>query len=184
MKRIPFLLPSVITPYAVLVTLWFVFIGANQATSAGLSHQSIQTAIFGMIVTCLLLLIVTLLFGGIACLSAFVKPSPASSLTKTVLAVQCVRLPAVLILSVLSVILLITIFTIPFAVVLWLLLAVIMITDALLLIAALVTANRQGYALYQTHWWVILLQFLPCLGTAAVWILYRKLRKCADAECV
>lgn len=99
------------------------------------------------------------------------------SLAKTAVIVKLIQVPAYLLIFVMGVLLLLTIFTIPFAIALFLFDCITLCLTGLLTIAAAVNAARQRYITAKCAIWVGVLQFVFVADVVSTMVFFSKLPK-------
>lgn len=172
-KRIWFVLPATILPYLVLLTMVAIYI----LSSVPDSGEFMQNLVFAILAGLLIFGIIA----GILCVICFVralrKQWDAVSLAKTAMILKLIQVPSYITIFILSILLLITIFTFPFSVFFFLLDCYTLFLTGILAVAAGINALRQGITIRGNCIWFIILQFVFCADVFATIFFYKKLLK-------
>lgn len=181
-NRIWYILPTAVLPYLVLLALAVIFFSADHPVFAFLMES-----VFGgnalLLIAALLLYCV---FAGMLSVICFVtgirKGWDALSLAKSAMILKLCQVPAYALIFVLGIVFAITLFTIPFAIGLFLLDCLTLCLTGLLTAAAAINAVRQGFFQSKEVLWIVLLQLVFCADVAATIAFYCKLRKRVEGK--
>ena len=176
-KKLPLLIPSLLLPYVALFSLVTVFF-SNKNTF----FEFIMDSVFQG--NGLLLIAAVFVYGFIATLLSIVffvfalkGKYDAYILSKTALTVKLIMIPSYIIIFILAILLSITLFTIPFAIGLFLVDCATLFSSGIIAVTAAVNATRQGVLDSRTAKIISILQLFFCIDVVAAAILFIKLRK-------
>lgn len=181
-KRIWLMLPAAGMPYVILGATAVILFSADNAVA-----RYILETVFGG--NGLLLLGCTLAYCAVAAVLtaccavlAIVRRWDALSLAKTAMIIKCLQIPAYIVILVLGVLMTITLFTVPFVLVLAAIDYLTLLMTGLLNSAAVIAAIRARVLTLKDTWWIIALQFVFCADVAASVLLYGRLKKAYRGE--
>ncbi len=176
------MLPAAGMPYVILAAAAVVLFSADSAVA----RYIMETVFRG---NALLLLGCALAYCAVAAaltvccaVLAVVRRWDALSLAKTAMIIKCLQIPAYAIIFVLGVLMMITIFTLPFVLVFAAVNYLTLIMTGLLNSVAVVAAIRARMLTLKDTWWVIALQFVFCADVAASVLFYCRLKKAYRAR--
>lgn len=176
-KRLWLILPAAGMPYVILGATAVILFSADNAVA-----RYILETVFGG--NGLLLLGCTLAYCAVAAaltvcgaVLAVVRRWDAFSLAKTAMIVKCLQIPAYAVIFVLGVLMMITLFTLPFVLVFAAVDYLTLMLTGLFNSAAVVAAIRARVLTLKDTWWVIALQFVFCADVAASVLFYCRLKK-------
>lgn len=181
-NRIWYILPTAVLPYLVLLALAVIFFSTNHPVFAFLMES-----VFGG--NALLLIAALLLycaFAGVFSVVCFVngirKDWDALSLARNAMILKLCQVPAYVMIFVLGIALAITLFTIPFAIGLFLLDCLTLCLTGFWTAAAAINAVRQGVCQSKEVLWIVLLQLVFCADVVATIVFYCKLRRSVEDQ--
>jgi hypothetical protein len=171
------LLPTMIFPYAVLLTVATIFLATEQpffrVVMERAFHNNALYLLAALLLLCLLAAALTITYFALS----ICKKWGAVSLAKGAMIVKWVHVPAYIGIFIAGVCCFITVFTIPFAIAFVLLDCFTLFLTGLLTLSAAVNAVRQGAAQTKEVLWMVILQFVFCADVISATLLYAKLRK-------
>jgi hypothetical protein len=98
-------------------------------------------------------------------------------MAKTAMIVKLTQVPAYVLIFILGVLFVITLFTIPFTLGIYLLDCLTLALTGFLTLAAVICAIRQGLCTWKECIWVVILQFIFCGDVVASILFFRMLKK-------
>jgi len=169
--------PIVLVPYFTLFTLATVFFSAKIPF-----FNYIMESVFDGNAVYLLaaLLLYCVLAGGLSIICFFVsihKKWDALSLAKTAMIMKLAQIPAYVLIFVLGVVFVITIFTIPFSIGLFVMDCLSVCMTGLFVISSAIATVRSNTFTRKGIIWVIILQFVFCADVVSSVIFYIKLKQ-------
>ena len=175
-KRMWLLIPAALIPYITLGAVVFLLESTGPVLSWIMDHLFFSNGLFFAAV----ILLVCLLAAAL-CVTCFVmsirKKWDALWLAKTAMWIKLLQIPAYILIFALGMILAITLFTIPFAIVMFLMNCLSLAMTGLLNLSAVIAACREGKTSLKKSWWVIALQAVFCADVVASVLFYRHLKK-------
>lgn len=176
-KTIWLALPALLNPYIILLALAILFCSPdNPICAAMMEHLFANNALMlGAVV--LWYEILAFLLSAVCMILGICKAWDAVSLSKTTLLLKLIQIPAHVMIFILAVACMITIFTIPFTLLLLILDYLTLMMSGLFTSTAVINAIRQRKTSFRQSFWVILLQFISCADVVAAFIFYTKLKK-------
>ena len=176
-KRIWLLLPTIILPYFALLLAATVFLStylqAFELVMERVFHENGLYILVVLLVFCLIAVVLSITFF----LLSIRKNWNPVSLAKYAMVIKWMQVPAYIAILVFGLILAITLFTIPIAILFVLIDCLTLLLTGLLTISAAVNTMRQGIFQRKEILLIIILQFVFCLDVFATTVFYRKLRK-------
>lgn len=176
-RRIWMLLPMILLPYLSLLALAIVFFSSSNPFFASLMQSVFADNGLYLLATLLGIALLAVVLSVLCFALSIKKEWDALSLAKTAVVVKLIQIPAYIAIFVVGLLMLITLWTIPVALVLYLLDGLVLILSGLLTVSSVMNAVRAGQTTYQRSWWVIVLQFVFCLDVVAAILHFRQLRK-------
>ena len=176
-KKLWLLIPAICIPYLALFTLATLFFSAETPFFGFLMESVFQNNLFLLLgplgFFCLLVLTVSIVYVVLSVRKGW----DALTLAKYAMILKLTQVPAYVVIFVLGVLLAITIFTIPFAIGLWLLDCFTLLISGLFMLAAVVNSVRQDVFESREVCWYAILQLFFCADVVATVVFYRKLKK-------
>lgn len=176
-KKIWMLIPAACLPYLALFALVTLFFSSETPYFAFIMESVFQMNIFLLLGALLLCCLIALVVGIVYFVLAIRKGWDALALAKYAMILKLAQIPTYIAIFALGVLLLITIFTIPFSIGLWLLDCFTLFLSGLFMVAAVINAVRQGIFTSKEVRWFVILQFVFCADVVAAIVFYLKLRK-------
>lgn len=176
-KRIWLFVPAALIPYFSLGVMAFIFSMGRVPASSWIMEHLFNDNIFYFVLVFLVYLLVATVLGVICFVKSIREKWEPVSLAKTVMWIKLIQIPAYVAIYVLGVVMAITLFTIPFAFVLFLLDCLAVAMTGLMNLSAVIGAYREGKTTLKKSWWVIVLQGIFCADVVASVIFYRMLKK-------
>jgi len=175
-KRIWLAIPAALLPYAALFTLATIFL----STKFDFFEMTMESVFDGnglyLLLAFFLYCMLATALGAVGFIVGICKKWDAVSLAKFAMIVKLIQIPAYLVIFVLGVLLMITIFTFPFAIGLYFLNCLSLFLSGMWVIAAAINALRQGICKPQEVVWTIIFQFVFCADVIAAIVFYIKLK--------
>lgn len=176
-RRIWLVLPMVLLPYLSLLALATIFFSSSNPFFASLMQNVFADNGLYLLAALLGFAFLAVALSIICFVLSIKQEWDALSLAKSAVAVKLAQIPAYIAIFVVGLLMLITLWTIPFALVLYLLDGLVLILSGLLTLSSVINAVRREQTTYQQSWWVIVLQCIFCLDVVAAILHFRKLRK-------
>ena len=176
-KRIWYIIPSVLIPYIALFEITTIFFSTKYSLARFIMEKVFQNN--GLLVLAFLLIfcMVAVILNVVGFTLSICQKWDALSLAKTAMIVKFVQAPTYLIIFVLGVLLFITIFTIPFVFVLFIINCLTLVLTGLVTLASVINAVRGRTFTFKESVWVMILQFVFCADVVATIIFYIMLKK-------
>ena len=169
-------IPIVLAPYLALFTLATIFFSTKLPFFQWIMEVVFHGNAWYLIAALLIFCVVVVAWAGVISFVSVHKKWDALAVAKTAMIVKLAQIPAYVAIFALGVVLMLGIFTIPFALGLFVLDCLFVFMTGLLVISAVVITIRNDHFTFSDLWWVLLLQFVFCGDVIAAILLYRKLR--------
>lgn len=169
-KKFWMLVPAICLPYLALIGFFTPF-SVFLVESVFQNNLLWALAVLGIL--CLLTLAVSIVYFVLAVRKGW----DALTMAKYAMILKLAQVPAYAVIFVLGVVLLITIFTIPISIGLWLLDCFTLLLSGIFMVAAVINSVRQGVFTPRDVQWFAVLQLFFCLDVVAAVVFYRKLKK-------
>ena len=176
-KRFLLLLPSLLIPYIAILTIAIIFFASDVPSAKAIMENVFQGNALLLSAAAFILILAAAACTVIAFALSMAQKWDPLSLAKTVMIIKLLQIPAFVLIFVVSILFMLTIFTIPFALVLFLVDYIALISTGLLNISAIVTGARNGDVSFRKNIWVAILQFVFCADVVASVIFYINLKK-------
>ena len=172
-----YILPTALLPYIALGVLAIIFFSAKSPALDAVMQSVFQGNMWYLVAVLLLFCLLAAALSAVYFVRSIRKEYDALQLAKCAMVVKLLQVPAYIAIFVLGVLLVLAIFTIPFALGLLLIDCLTLLLTGLMTITAVINAVRQGdYKISETAW-VVILQVVFCADVVAAAVFYRKLRK-------
>ena len=175
-KQIWYILPTILLPYLALCVLAVIFFSTEYPVLSFIMETVFCGKVIylfaSLLAWCILAAVLSILGVAVGVRQGW----SALSLAKTAMIVKLIQVPAYILTFILGAVLAITLFTIPFAIGLFLLDGLTLILTGLLVAAAAVNAVRQGINKRNEVLPLLMLQLFFCLDVAAAIIFFVRLR--------
>ena len=171
------LIPVAVFPYVILFSLATLFMGTRVDLFRWIMDSVFHGNMFALFGCVLLFGVLAGALNIVCFIFALQKQWDALSLAKTAMVIKLVQVPAYILIYVLGVALLITIFTIPFSIALFVLDCYTLYLTGTIAVAAWINAGREGLINRKQCIWFIILQFIFCADVFATIFFYKKLLK-------
>lgn len=175
-------IPIAIVPYLALLALATIFLFANvpffQWIMETVFCNNALYLVAALFVYCILVIILTAIWFFV---SIHKKLDPFA-IAKTAMIIKLAQIPAYVLIYAIGVLMLFTIFTIPFTIGLFLIDCLAVFMTGLLVIASVVISIKNNHFLWKEVFWIVLLQFIFCGDVIASVFLYRKLKRIYEAK--
>lgn len=181
-KRILLTVATALLPYFVLFALAVIFF-LNDYPVFGFFMESV---FHSNVLNLFAVILIYCFFNIVLCFVCFIaevyKKTDALQLAKSAIVMKLILLPSYLVIFVLGFFLMITIFTFPFSIGLFLLDCLTLFLTGLFNLAAIINSVRQGFFKTKEVIWIAILQFIFCADVIASLVFYYKLRKRCKTE--
>ncbi len=171
------LLLTALLPYLVLAALAMIFFSSDVPffgdMMASVFHNNALYLIGALLICFAVATVLSVVHGVLAVRCQW----DALSLVRTALVIKLFQIPAYLLIFAVGVLSLITIFTIPFTIGLFLLDGFMLVLSGIIVLAASINAIRQGRMPLQKTILFVLMQFVFCADVFAAFAFYRALKK-------
>lgn len=176
-KKIWLVLPVALLPYIVLCATVIPLFSTKVPLLDAIMENVFQDNALYLVSAVLLFALIAAVLSVLCFTVSIRKQWDALSLAKTAMIIKLIQVPAYILIFILGVLLMITIFTIPFSIGMLILNCLTLVLTGLLSIAAVVIAIRQNYFTLNDSLWIVVLQLIFCADVFASIALYRKLKK-------
>lgn len=176
-KRIWLIIPTTLIPYLVLFSLATIFASTKLSFFQSMMEIVFRENIINLVIMLLLYCTFSTVLSIICFVVSIRQKWNALSLAKTTVIVKLIQLPAYIFIFVLGFLLIISLFTIPFSIGLFLLDCLTVFLTGLLTFAAVINAVRQDLFKLKEVTWVIILQLIFCADVVASIVFYLKLKE-------
>ena len=181
-KLLLILIPIALFPYLILFTLATIFFSTEIPFFRWVMESVFDSNALYLIAALLLYFILVAALSIICSVVSICAKWNPLSLAKAAMIIKLVQIPAYVLIFVLGFMFLITIFTYPFSIALFMLDCLSMFTTGLLVIASAITAIRKNIFSFQEVLGVILLQFVFCADVISSVVFYNKLKDFYNQE--
>ena len=169
-------IPIALIPYLALFALATIFFSTEvpffRTIMESVFHNNALILLAALFIYCIAAAVLT----GICFLVSIHKNWDALAVAKTAMIIKLAQVPAYILIYALGVLFVITIFTIPFSFLLFVIDCLSLWMTGLFVIASVVIASRNHTLIFKDVLWVVLLQFVFCADVIASVCLYRKLK--------
>ena len=169
--------PMVLTPYLALLSLATIFFSTKIPFFNYIMESVFDSNALHLIAALLLYCLLTCVLSVVCFFVSIYKKWDAISLSKTAMIMKLVQVPAYVLIFVLGVVFIITIFTIPFSVGLFIIDCLSVFMTGLFVISSVIATIRNNTFTLKEVIWVIILQFVFCADVISSVIFYNKLKK-------
>lgn len=176
-KRIWYIIPAALLPYAALLVLATIFFSTRHRIFGFIVEEIFQGNIWFLLAAFFLFCLLSTALSTICFVKSIREKWDPLSLAKYAMITKLIQIPAYILIYILGVLLFISIFTFAFSIGLFLLDCLAVVLTGLLTIAAAINAIRWDIFRTKEVLWIIILQFIFCADVAASIVLYRKLKK-------
>ncbi len=170
-------IPSLLLPYIALLSLALIFFSTKIELFESIMENIFQSNGLLLIGVLLLYFVVSSVLGIVFFVAGIKNGWNALSLAKTAMIVKLIQIPAYVLIFILSVLLIFTIFTIPFALLLFLVDCFSLFLSGLISVSAIINSVNQGNFKSKEVIWFIISQFIFCADVVMTIIFYRKLKR-------
>ena len=170
-------IPILLIPYIALFSLAAIFFSTTVPFFEFLMQTVFRSNIFYFLAVLLIYCAAVTVYNVICFFVSIRRKWDMVALAKTAMTVKLIQVPAYVLIFVLGVFMAITIFTIPFAVGLFVIDCLALFMTGLPVIASAVMAKRQGVFSLKEVFWVIALQFVFCADVIVSVMFYLKLKR-------
>lgn len=170
-------IPIVIGPYLALFALATIFFSTKLPFFRWTMEEVFCGNALYLVAAMLIFCVLVVVWSGIISFVSVYKKWDALSVAKTAMIIKLAQIPAYVSIFVLGVLLVTGIFTIPFAIGLFVLDCLFVLMTGLLVISAVVISIRNDRHTFNELFWIVLLQFVFCGDVIASILLYRKLKR-------
>ena len=175
-KLLSLSIPIVLAPYITLFTLVTIFFSTKLPFFRWIMEEVFHGNAWHLIAALLIFCVVVVVWAGVVSIVSVHRKWDALAVAKNAMIVKLAQIPAYVAIFVLGVVLVLGIFTIPFALGLFVVDCLFLFMTGLLVISAVVISVRNDRFTFSDLWWVVLLQFVFCADVVASILLYRKMR--------
>lgn len=169
--------PMVLAPYLALFTLATIFFSTKIPFFNYIMESVFDSDALHLIATLLLYCLLACVLSIVCFFVSIYKKWDAISLAKTAMIMKLVQVPAYVFIFALGVVFIITIFTIPFSVGLFIIDCLSVFMTGLFVISSVIATIRNNTFTLKEVIWVILLQFVFCADVISSVIFYIKLKR-------
>ena len=175
-KRIWWLVPTITLPYALLLTLCIILFSTDQSIFKFIMKNIFQNNIWIVFVTFTLYCIIASILSIICFILSIVNKWDSLTLAKTSMITKLIQVPAYIMIFIFGLIMLITIFTIPFSFALFIFDCWILFLTSLITLSGVFNSIHEKKFKFNEIIWLIILQFIFCVDVVSSIIFYRKLK--------
>lgn len=175
-KLLLIFIPIALVPYFALFVLATTFFSTEIPFFRWIMESVFDSNALYLIAALLLYYILAVVLSIVCFVVSIYAKWDALSLAKTAMIIKLVQIPAYLLIFVFGFMFLITIFTMPFSIGLFMLNCLSMFMTGLLVIASATSAIRNHIFSLKEILWVILLQFVFCADVISSVVFYNKLK--------
>lgn len=179
-RNIWMIIPALLLPYLALFILTTIFLSPKIAFFRYIMESVFNSNALYLIGAFILCCIVTAILTISCFLVGLYKEWDALSLAKIVMIVKLFQIPAYVLIFVLGILLMITIFTIPFSIGLFLFSYFSLFLTGAMVVSAGINSIRQGVFKLKEVLWIMVLQFVFCADVVSSIIFYVKLKNVTD----
>ena len=181
-KLLLIIIPIALFPYLILFAFATIFFSTEIPFFRWVMESVFDSNALLLIAALLLYFILTALLSIICFVVSIYAKWDALSLAKAAMITKLIQIPAYVLIFVLGFMFLITIFTYPFSIALFMLDCLSIFLTGLLVVAAIISAIRNNIFSFQEIFWIILLQFVFCADVISSVIFYNKLKRLNNEE--
>lgn len=181
-KNIWLLLPTILLPHVTLLMLAIVLLSTKVSVFEFILERVFREKGLYMLAALLVFFLIAVVLSITYFVLSIWKKWDPVALSKCALIIKWVQTPAYIVIFVLGFFLMITLFTIPFALMFVFVDCLTLFLTGLLTISAALNAVRQGVFQTKEVLWVVMLQFVFCADVVAATVFYAKLRKKAGPD--
>ena len=174
-KRIGWILPAVVLPYVALLCMAVVFL--RNPVSTWFMKWIFQNNGLLLLAFFAVFALLSILLSVLCFVMSLRQQWDPISLAKTAMIVKLIQIPAYLIVFVIGVLMILSIFTFAFSVLLWVMDCVTLVLTGMLSVAAAIIGNRKQLLSNKETIMFSLLQLVFVADVVATIVLYRKLAK-------
>ena len=176
-KKVLFFIPIVLAPYLVLLAFATIFFSTKLPAFRWIMEDVFRGNALYLVAAVLIFCVIIVVWSGILSFVSIYKKWDALAVAKCAMIIKLAQIPAYAMIFALGVLLAIGIFTIPFAIGLFVLDCLLLFATGLLVISAVVISTRNERHTFREMLWVVLLQFVFCVDVIASIFLYRKMKQ-------
>ena len=172
----------VLVPYLALFAVATVFFSSKLPFFKSIMENVFCNNAWHLIAALLICYLLILVLDVIYFFASIHKKWDSLSVARAAMIIKLVQIPAYVSIFILGVLLLISIFTIPFTIALFLVDCLSVFMTGLLVISSVITATRSNTLAFKQVFWVILLQFIFCADVVASVVFYVKLKRSKEMQ--
>lgn len=177
-KKLAFVsIPIVIVPYLALLALATIFFSTSSPFFSSIMESVFDNNALYLIAALLLYCLLTGALSVVCFSASMYKKWDALSLAKTAMVMKLVQVPAYVLIFALGAVFVMTIFTIPFSIGLFVIDCLSMFMTGLFTISSVIATIRNNIFARKEVVWVMLLQFVFCADVISSVIFYIKLKR-------
>ena len=169
--------PIVLAPYLALLALATTFFSTKLPAFRWIMEELFRGNALYLVAAMLIFCVITIAWAGILSVVSICKKWDALAVAETAMIIKMAQIPAFVAIFALGVLLATGIFTIPFAIGLFVLDCLFLLMTGLLTVSAVVISIRNKRYTFRELLWIVLLQFVFCTDVIASIFLYRKLKR-------
>lgn len=169
-KSIVYFIMLALTPYLAVIPLICLFVGSDEL------WQVFGNSVYNLFIPVALFIILTGLLTAVCFIISLKNKWDAYALVKTMAIIKLIHIPAYIAIFVVGVFCAMTIFSLPFTVLLAVFDYILLMMSGLMTSAAVILAINQNPQISKKYYLLIALQFVYCADVVATWILYLKLK--------
>lgn len=177
-----FIIPTILLPYLILFSIATVFLSTSVPLFTFIMETIFRGNALYLLAAILLYCLISAVLGIICFIAVLKENLDALLLSKRIMIVKLIQIPAYVVIFVLGVLLALTIFTYPVSFALFLLDCLTVFLTGLLVTAAAINSVRQGAFQCKHIIWIIVLQFIFCADVIASVLFYRMLNSKHQAD--
>lgn len=159
-----------VTPYLAVIPLVFLFVGSDEL------WKVFGNSAYNLFIPVALFIILTGLLTAVCFIISLKNKWDAYALVKTMAIIKIIHIPAYIAIFIIGAFCAMTIFSLPFTVLLAVFDYILLIMSGLMTSSAVILAVNQNPKLSKKYYLLIALQFVYCADVVATWILYHKLK--------
>lgn len=159
-----------VTPYLAVIPLLLLFLGSDEV------WQVFGNSAYNLFIPVALFIILTMILTVICVTFSQVQKWDAYVLAKTMAIIKIIHIPAYVVIFIVGAFCALTIFSLPFTVLLAVFDYILLVMSGVMTSSAVVLAINQNSQISKKYYFLAVLQFVYCIDAVAAWILYLKLK--------
>ena len=160
-----------VTPYLAVIPLFLLFLGSDEL------WRLFGNSIYNLVIPVALFIVVTVILTIVCFIFSQAKKWDAYALAKTMAIIKTIHIPAYVAIFVVAVFCALTVFSLPFTVLLAVFDYILLVMSGIMTSSAVILAINQNPQMSKKYYFLAVLQFVYCIDVVATWILYLKLKR-------